>query len=141
MSRFASCPAPPQGVCAHCERSAMTSNLTEIVVDCEGPDRLARFWREVLGWEETHRDDHSVYLESPDRSGPGLLFLKVPEGKRVKNRLHLDVSPRDVEQREEVERLKGLGAVEIDIGQGEVSWVVMADPEGNEFCVLSGRSS
>jgi len=69
-----------------------------------------------------------------------LTFAHVPEAKIVKNRLHLDVSPTDREQDEEVRRLLGLGARHADVGQGpDVSWVVLADPEGNEFCVLADR--
>jgi hypothetical protein len=68
-----------------------------------------------------------------------LTFARVPEGKTVKNRLHLDVNPTDREQDDEVRRLLDLGARHADVGQGEASWVVLADPEGNEFCVLAGR--
>jgi hypothetical protein len=94
-------------------------------------------------------DDGVVTIGSPlvpegkNRLGPvppTLTFARVPEGKTVKNRLHLDVNPTDREQDEEVRRLLGLGARHADVGQGpDVSWVVMADPEGNEFCVLAGR--
>ena len=70
---------------------------------------------------------------------PVLTFARVPEGKTVKNRLHLDVSPADREQDDEVRRLLGLGARPADVGQGDTSWVVLADPEGNEFCVLAAR--
>lgn len=117
----------------------MSSRLTEIVVDCSDPDLLARFWRDVLDYEVTERDEDSVCIEHPNRVGPSILFVIVPERKSVKNRIHLDVNPRDRDQREEVERIKALGAAEIDIGQGDASWVVMADPEGNEFCVLATR--
>jgi hypothetical protein len=75
---------------------------------------------------------------APDRL-PGLLFGSVPEPKTVKNRLHLDFRPDD--QDREVERMLGLGASRADVGQGEQSWVVLADPEGNEFCILSSRRS
>ncbi|MHB1208201.1 MAG: VOC family protein [Acidimicrobiales bacterium] len=74
---------------------------------------------------------------APDQL-PGLLFVQVPEAKSVKNRLHLDFRPEDRDF--EVDRLLALGATRIDIGQGEQSWVVLADPEGNEFCVLGARS-
>lgn len=117
----------------------MASKLTEIVVDCSDPDRLAEFWRDVLGYDITDRDHSSTYIEHPQRVGAGILFLRVPDKKVVKNRLHLDVSPRDRDQHDEVQRLRGLGATEVDIGQGDVGWVVMADPEGNEFCVLATR--
>ncbi len=117
----------------------MASRFTELVVDCSDPERLAGFWAEVLSYRVTERDEDSVYIEGPEGSGPGLLFTKVPEPKTVKNRLHIDVSPRDRDQAEEVERVIGLGARRIDIGQGDKSWVVLADPEGNEFCVLRSR--
>ena len=70
---------------------------------------------------------------------PTLTFARVPEGKTVKNRVHLDVNPADREQDEEVRRLLDLGARHVDVGQGDVTWVVLADPEGNEFCVLADR--
>lgn len=119
----------------------MASKLTEIVVDCSNPDRLAAFWREALGYEEGERDSESVYIRPRQQGGLGILFARVPEGKTVKNRLHLDLRPTDRNQGEEVERLRSLGATEVDVGQGDVSWVVMADPEGNEFCVLQGQSN
>jgi hypothetical protein len=120
----------------------MAARFTELVVDCEDSEALAAFWQEVLGWprgEDTHvTDDVEVELRNPD-GYPSLLFVKVPEGKAVKNRLHIDVSPRDCEQPEELERLLALGARRIDIGQGDQTWVVLADPEDNEFCLLRGR--
>jgi hypothetical protein len=117
----------------------MGSKFTELVVDCADPDRMAEFWSGVLDYKITEKDDDSVYIEGSEGSGPGLLFQVVPEGKSVKNRLHLDVSPVDREQDQELERLLALGARRIDIGQGEVSWVVLADVEGNEFCLLRTR--
>jgi hypothetical protein len=95
-----------------------------------------------LGWRITFEDDDEVALEPPegtpeDGVAPDLLFLRVPEAKSVKNRVHLDLRPDD--QAAEVARLEALGASRVDIGQGEVSWVVMADPDGNEFCVLAPR--
>jgi catechol 2,3-dioxygenase-like lactoylglutathione lyase family enzyme len=115
----------------------MSAKLTEIVVDCEDADRLAEFWCSVLGWKVVDRDEDSV--EIGDRGdGPTLLFAPVPEAKTVKNRIHLDVRAVDGNPRAEVERILRLGAHTVDIGQGNVSWVVLADPEGNEFCVLQG---
>jgi len=119
----------------------MTSKFTELVIDCDNPDRLAEFWAQVLDYEVANRDENSVFIESRDRTGPGLVFLIVPDPKRVKNRLHIDVNPLDRDQAAEVQRLIELGARKIDIGQGDVSWVVMADPENNEFCVLKSRVS
>jgi predicted enzyme related to lactoylglutathione lyase len=117
----------------------MTLRIQAIDIDAADPDRLARFWEAALGWRRTHAGDDEVVLEPPEGSDgdgllPDLLFLRVPEAKAGKNRLHLDLRPDDHEA--EVARLESLGAVRVDVGQGEVSWVVMADPEGNEFCVL-----
>jgi hypothetical protein len=117
----------------------MASKFTELIVDCADPEGLADFWAAVLGWERTGRYEEAVEIAGPPGSGPSLVFLTVPEGKTVKNRLHIDVSPVGCEQEQEVERLIGLGARRIDIGQGEQTWVVLADPEGNEFCVLRTR--
>jgi predicted enzyme related to lactoylglutathione lyase len=97
---------------------------------------LARFWSELLGWPRIYEDDDEVVIEK-DGAGPGLLFGKSPDVKTVKNRWHLDLTPDD--QEAEVERAKALGAREVNIGQDDVSWVVLADPEGNEFCILNPR--
>ena len=108
--------------------------------DAADPSALAAFWEEALGWRRTYDSDDEVALEPPERSledgvVPDLLFLRVPDTKAGKNRLHLDLRPDD--QAAEVARLEGLGATRVDVGQGDdVGWVVMADPEGNEFCVL-----
>jgi hypothetical protein len=127
----------------------VTSKFTELAIDCADPGGLARFWCSVLDYEVQDEDDGIVTIgwlrESDGRNRPGpvpptLTFAHVPEGKTVKNRLHLDVSPTDREQDEEVRRLLGLGARHADVGQtGDESWVVLADPEGNEFCVLADR--
>ncbi|MFE6757686.1 VOC family protein [Streptomyces sp. NPDC057684] len=127
----------------------MTSKFTELAIDCADPAALARFWCSVLGYEvQDEEEDGVVIIGSPavpegkDRPGPvppALTFARVPEGKSVKNRLHIDVNPTDREQDEEVRRLLDLGARHVDVGQGDVSWVSLADPEGNEFCVLSTR--
>jgi hypothetical protein len=109
-------------------------------VDTTDPAWLAGFWQAALGWRRTFEKDDEVVLEPPEGSRedgivPDLLFLRVPEMKSGKNRLHLDLRPED--QAAEVTRLESLGARRVDIGQGdEASWVVMADPDGNEFCVL-----
>ena len=110
-----------------------------LCIDAEDPATVASFWQSALGWRRTFAKEDEVVLEPPagspeDGVAPDLLFLKVPEGKAVKNRLHLDLRPED--QAAEVARLEALGARRVSVGQGEVSWVVMADPEGNEFCVL-----
>jgi hypothetical protein len=127
----------------------MTSKFTELAIDCADPSGLARFWCSVLGYEVQVEDAGIVTIgvprvpEGTNQPGPvppTLTFAHVPEGKTVKNRLHLDVSPTDREQGEEVRRLLDLGARHADVGQGDdESWVVLADPEGNEFCVLADR--
>jgi hypothetical protein len=126
----------------------MTCRFTELAIDCADPTALARFWCSVLDYEVRSEDDGTVTIGSPPapegKSLPGpvpptLTFARVPEEKAVKNRLHIDVNPADREQDEEVRRLLDLGARHADVGQGDVSWVVLADPEGNEFCVLAGR--
>ncbi|HYO31965.1 MAG TPA: VOC family protein [Nocardioidaceae bacterium] len=113
--------------------------IQAIDVDCHEPAALATFWQHALGWRVTYESDDEWVLEPPagsaqDGVAPDLLFLRVPDEKAVKNRLHLDLRPED--QDAEVKRLVELGARHVDIGQGEHSWVVLADPEGNEFCVL-----
>ena len=117
----------------------MSVRFSELVIDCHDAERLAGFWHEVLGWElVTAQDEGEIELRGP-ADAPTLLFAPVPEPKSVKNRLHMDVSPVNSSRDEEVERVLALGATRVDVGQGaDVSWVVLADPEGNEFCVLSG---
>ncbi len=127
----------------------MASKFTELAIDCADPAGLARFWCAVLGYEVQDEEDGLVTIGSPgvpegrERRGPvppTLTFARVPEGKTIKNRLHLDVNPTDREQDDEVGRLLDLGARRAEVGQtGEESWVCLADPEGNEFCVLAGR--
>lgn len=124
----------------------MTSRFTELVFDCHDPQRLAAFWCEVLDFTVLDRSEGKVEIGSWEptveavRAGqmtPTLVFIKVPEGKTVKNRLHLDVSPIDAGTDDEVARLLSLGATTVDVGQGPArNWAVMADPEGNEFDVL-----
>ena len=117
----------------------MSLRFSELCIDATDVHSLGHWWAEALGWPSEVTEDGDVQLTPPD-GGPVWLFLPVPEGKTVKNRLHLDFSPASPEdQQAEVARLLGLGARHVDIGQGEQSWVVLADPEGNEFCVLSGR--
>jgi len=122
--------------------------LQAITVDAHDPRALAEFWAEVLGWKIGEGGNEiEVWIErelgDPKNTGfPDILFLKNSDVKNVKNRLHLDLRPDD--QDTEVRRLEKLGATQIEIGQSadpDTSWVVMADPEGNEFCVLRARSN
>lgn len=117
-----------------------------ITIDCIDPQRVAVFWAAALDWKITESNENEVAIELLDGSPevgriPDVLFLKNPDKKQVKNRLHLDLRPLD--QDAEVARLEALGATRIEIGQSEyaeTTWVVMADPEGNEFCVLRARA-
>lgn len=109
-------------------------------IDTPDPAGLARWWAELLGWRITFEDDEEVEVRPPadaPESGrcPDLLFLKTDDEKVVKNRLHVDLRPDDRDA--EVARAEALGATRVDIGQGDdTTWVVLADPEGNEFCIL-----
>jgi predicted enzyme related to lactoylglutathione lyase len=116
----------------------MASRWEQIVVDCADPARLARWWAEALGYQIVHEAPDEVEIRRHPDELPGVLFGLVPDAKTVKNRLHIDLRPDD--QEAEVERLVDMGARPVDIGQKAVSWVVLADPEGNEFCVLAARS-
>ena len=115
----------------------MASSWEQIVVDAEDPARLARWWAEALGYRIVHEAPDEIEIRRSRDEPPGLLFTPVQEAKAVKNRLHLDLRPDD--QESEVERLVDMGARPVDVGQHNVGWVVLADPEGNEFCVLSSR--
>lgn len=118
----------------------MNLRIQCLCLDTTDPARLAGFWQAALGWRRTYEEPDEVVLEPPagsreDGLVPDLLFLRVPEQKSGKNRLHLDLRPQD--QAAEVSRLEQLGARQVTVGQGaDVSWVVLADPDGNEFCVL-----
>jgi hypothetical protein len=134
------------------------SRTVQVTFDCHDPNALAGFWNAALGYEydapppgfatweealdhfgvpEEERNSASASVD-PEGVGPRLWFQRVPEDKVVKNRLHLDLRPAD--QAAEVARLEGLGATRTSVGQGpEVSWVTMADPDGNEFDVLAPR--
>jgi catechol 2,3-dioxygenase-like lactoylglutathione lyase family enzyme len=115
----------------------MTLEWEQVVVDAADPVALGRWWAEALGWVVVgEAPDEFEIRPAPERL-PGLLFVPVPERRTVKNRLHLDFRPDD--QEAEVIRLLALGARTADVGQGGQSWVVLADPEGNEFCVLRSR--
>ena len=121
----------------------MTLRWQCLCIDSTDPAALAAWWAELLGWRTTYTTDDEVVLEPPkgspeDGVSPDLLFLRVPEPKAVKDRLHIDLRPDD--QDAEVARAEALGATRVDVGQGpDATWVVLADPEGNEFCVLRPR--
>ncbi len=122
------------------------------VVETTDPRRLAGWWAEALGWQFNHESDEECVLVPPwaaefveqlefHRVPPGMVFVRVEHEKAGKNRLHWDFAPHTSDDRDaEIERLVGLGATVIDVGQPDgVTWTVLADPDGNEFCVLSSR--
>ncbi len=119
----------------------MGTRLVSVVIDCLDHRAQARWWAETLGWRVVHADDHACTVAPegrPETDDVTLVFVPVPEAKQGKNRVHLDLnSPSSGAQRDTVDRLLARGAAYADIGQSEVSWIVMADPEGNEFCVLA----
>ena len=125
----------------------MVNAFRTLTIDCHDPYALAQFWQDVLeGYAEdpddpNNPDDPAAFLRGP-LGAPGLLFIPVPEGKSVKNRLHLDIAPTDGTRDEEVVRLVRLGATLVDDRRNPdgTGWAVMADPEGNEFCVVRSQS-
>ena len=117
-----------------------TGPVAAICTDCRDPAVLARFWSQSAGWTVIYQEDGFAGLRSPAGTGPFLEFLRNPDAKQVKNRLHPDLAPEKSDDRDaELARLLGAGATRVDVGQGEVPWTVLADPEGNEFCLLSSR--
>jgi catechol 2,3-dioxygenase-like lactoylglutathione lyase family enzyme len=125
----------------------MASRITEVIFDCHDLASSSNFWSDALGYEQVSSGEGWIAIRSPDveltdemlrdsPQSPALAFVLVPEDKILKNRVHIDLTPIDCSQEEEVQRLVELGAHRIDIGQRGTSWIVMADPEGNEFCVM-----
>lgn len=124
----------------------MTLRMEQVCIDAHDPERLADFWRQVLDYELIYDSATDPENDSPEREielapkgggGTNLLFLSNEDEKKVKNRLHFDLRPDD--QAAELARVEALGARRVDIGQGDQTWVVLADPEDNEFCILSAR--
>lgn len=120
----------------------MATRLYSVVIDCEDHDALGRWWAETLGWSVVHADARELAIVPS--GGPevleALLFVPVPEPKAGKNRVHVDLASTTIAaQSDIVGRVIARGAQEADVGQRDVSWVVLRDPEGNEFCVLSPR--
>lgn len=117
----------------------MAVRFSELSIDCHDPEKVARFWSAALDYElDSGEWEGEVVWEAKPRDGvaPSLVFVTVPEPKTAKVRIHLDLAPVGSTRDEEVQRLLALGATHADVGQGEQAWVVLADVEGNEFCVL-----
>lgn len=115
----------------------MSSRLAVVVIDAHDPEAVAAFWCEALGWSIVDREEDGLAIGPASGAWPRIDVFKVPEAKTVKNRLHFDLRAEDRSTAEELHRLETLGARRVDVGQSpEDTWVVLADPEGNEFCLL-----
>lgn len=126
----------------------MTSYISHTSVDCRDAYQLSEWWKQVLGYVDADGDpneagDEECMIVRPD-GGHRVLFIEVPEGKQGKNRLHFDLRPTEGTRDEELARLLDLGATEVADLRGKygagTGWVVLADPEGNEFCILRGNT-
>lgn len=116
----------------------MTSRIAVVAIDAVEPRKVAEFWTAVLGWRIVEEDDEGVSIAPANGAWPTVDILAVPERKTVKNRLHFDLRADGLTSGEEIDRLLALGARRVDVGQApDAHWTVLADPEGNEFCVLS----
>jgi catechol-2,3-dioxygenase len=111
------------------------NRIASLVIDATDAERLARFWAAALGWQLVNRGSYGVSI-GVDGGPFEIDFRLVPDGpKRIKNRLHLDIKPVNRDQLAELDRLLALGARQVEVGQGARNWYVLADPEGNEFCL------
>ncbi|MDQ6696030.1 MAG: VOC family protein [Actinomycetota bacterium] len=117
----------------------MSLEWEQTIIDARDPGALGRWWQAALRWVVVSDESDEFEIRAAVDRPPGLLFVPVSEPKATKNRLHLDFRPDDRDA--EVDRLLTLGATRADVGQGDQSWIVLADPEGNEFCVLGSRPS
>ena len=116
----------------------MSSRIASVMIDAVQPRVVADFWCHVLGWHVLDEDDGVISIGPPDGAWPTIDVVPVPESKSVKNRLHLDLRADGTSTADELKRLLGLGARHTDVGQGsDATWVVLSDPEGNEFCLLA----
>ncbi len=120
----------------------MPVRVHHIVVDADDLPGLARFWAQALDWRVLSEREHEIVI-GPDENAPvGMCFMPVTDVKMVKNRVHLDLTSEAEDRQAEIERLLTLGARRVDVGQtGAESWTVLADPEGNEFCVIRPKKS
>ena len=115
-----------------------TGPIAAVVVDCARPRAMARFWDEALDWTLNEVSDDHARLRSAEGEGPYLEFVRTPDVKTAPDRVHLDLLPRPGDDKAaEVARLRALGATDLDLGQGDVPWTCLTDPEDHEFCVLA----
>ena len=120
----------------------MPVRLHHIVIDTHDLPRLAQFWTQALGWKILSEREHEIIIGTDENAPVGICFMPVTDRKTVKNRVHLDITTAAEDRDQEIERLLALGARHVDIGQtGAESWTVLADPEGNEFCVIRPKQT
>ena len=128
------------GLPAHTD--GMPVRLHHIVVDAHDLPGLARFWTQALGWKILSEREREIVIGTDQNAPVGMCFMPVTGTKTVKNRVHLDLTSSAKDRDQEIERLVTLGASRVDIGQtGTESWTVLADPEGNEFCVIRPKET
>ena len=120
----------------------MPVRLHHIVIDAHDLPKLARFWTQALGWKVLSEREREIVIGTDENAPVGICFMPVTDQKIVKNRVHLDITTEAQDRDQEIDRLLGLGAQRADIGQtGKESWTVLADPEGNEFCVIRPKET
>ena len=120
----------------------MPVRLHHIVIDAHDLPKLARFWTQALGWQVLSEREREIVIGTDENAPVGICFMPVTDQKIVKNRVHLDITTEAQDRDQEIDRLLGLGAQRVDVGQtGKESWTVMADPEGNEFCVIRPKET
>jgi predicted enzyme related to lactoylglutathione lyase len=120
----------------------MPVSLHHIVVDAHDLPRLARFWAQALHWRVLSEHEGEIVIGTDENAPTGICFMPVTDVKTVKNRVHLDLTTSADDRDQEIERLLALGACRVDVGQsGTESWTVLADPEGNEFCVIRPKTT
>jgi predicted enzyme related to lactoylglutathione lyase len=120
----------------------MPVRLHHIVIDARDLPALARFWTQALGWKILSEREREIVISTDETAPVGICFMPVTDAKTVKNRVHLDITTSADDRDAEIERLLGLGAQRVDVGQtGQESWTVLADPEGNEFCVIRPKQT
>ena len=120
----------------------MPVRLHHIVIDTRDLPGLARFWTRALGWKILSEREREIVIGTDENAPVGICLMPVTDTKTVKNRLHLDITTGADDRDAEIERLLGLGAQRVDVGQtGQESWTVLADPEGNEFCVIRPKQT
>jgi len=120
----------------------MPVRLHHIVIDAHDLPKLARFWTQALGWQVLSEREREIVIGTDENAPVGICFMPVTDQKIVKNRVHLDITTEAQDRDQEIDRLLGLGAQRVDVGQtGKESWTVLADPEGNEFCVIRPKKT